>query len=155
MAAFSYIQFEKIMPLCETQEPTIEQVFACYSREEIQIHFLGSEYPVLFELMAKSRRFGSTKILDWRAITDEKTNIQFAALHLGLNDGSRYIAYRGTDDTIVGWKEDFCMGQEVVSAQLEAVAFFERVVAPELPYRIGGNSTGGHLALYIYIKLMV
>ena len=76
LAAFSYIQFEKIMPLCETQEPTIEQLFACYSREEIQIHFLGSEYPVLFELMAKSRRFGSTKILDWRAITDEQTNIQ-------------------------------------------------------------------------------
>ena len=64
--------------------------------------------------------------------------------------GSAYVAFRGTDNTVVGWKEDFNMSFETeVPAQRDAVAYAQHVAkAIDLPLIVGGHSKGGNLAAY-------
>jgi hypothetical protein len=75
---------------------------------------------------------------------------QFSAITILTGDGNSLIAYRGTDNTLVGWKEDFNMSfSAAVPAQLEAVAYLEKM-AKQIrgPLRLGGHSKGGNLAVY-------
>lgn len=84
------------------------------------------------------------------AHTDEAVTKQFAAITFLLPDGTAYVAFRGTDSTLVGWKEDFMLAFATpVPAQLEAVAYLNRV-GEDLccPLRVGGHSKGGNLAVY-------
>lgn len=98
--------------------------------------------------MALSRRFGTTALSHYRTVFDEAQATQFAAVSISLGDGRRYLSFSGTDNTIVGWQEDFCMGSEVVPAQREAVRYLEETMMPNEKYRIGGHSKGGNLAIY-------
>jgi hypothetical protein len=59
-----------------------------------------------------------------------------------------FISYRGTDDTVVGWKEDFNLSFQTVPAEAVSVIYLNRVQkATGTPVRIGGHSKGGHLAV--------
>ena len=64
-----------------------------------------------------------------------------------------FCAFRGTDDTLVGWKEDFAMAfLPVVPAQQAAAEYvqtvFTRSPGRGRPVRLGGHSKGGNLAVY-------
>ena len=76
--------------------------------------------------------------------------MQFGALTFRLSDGSLFVAYRGTDDTIVGWKEDFNMTfLSHVPAQERAAAYLNDIAARHMgPIRTGGHSKGGNLAIW-------
>ena len=65
-------------------------------------------------------------------------------------DGTAFVAFRGTDDTLVAWKEDFYMGSmRTVPAQEEAAAYLCRAAwRYEQPLRVGGHSKGGNLSVY-------
>lgn len=65
------------------------------------------QIPELGHKMAASRRFSDLTLCAYVSRTDEETQTQFSALTALLPDKTAYIAFRGTDDTIVGWKEDF------------------------------------------------
>jgi len=79
---------------------------------------------------------------------------QFSAVTYLLDDGTAYVAYRGTDATFVGWKEDFNMGFiSPVPSQQEGVKYLNTVgylAAREL--YVGGHSKGGNIAVYSAIK---
>lgn len=82
-----------------------------------------------------------------RFVPREET--QFAALTVLLGDGSAFLAFRGTDGTLVGWKEDFNLSfMDVVPAQLEAAEYIQDLAVsfPGL-LRLGGHSKGGNLAV--------
>ena len=72
-----------------------------------------------------------------------------AALTVLLEDGSAFLAFRGTDGTLVGWKEDFNLSfLDVVPAQLEAADYVQTFAAGfSGPLRLGGHSKGGNLAV--------
>ena len=61
-----------------------------------------------------------------------------------------YVGYRGTDITLLGWKEDFNMAiLDVVPAQKDAITYLNEVEQKEQkPLYVGGHSKGGNLALY-------
>ena len=67
-----------------------------------------------------------------------------------LGEGRAFVAFRGTDNTVVGWKEDFNMSFETeVPAQRDAVVYAQHVAkAIDLPLIVGGHSKGGNLAAY-------
>ena len=107
--------------------------------------------PEMLRKMADSRRFGDMKLncfVDW---LDVSRGEQFAALAIETGDGALYLSFRGTDDTLAGWKEDFelaCMPE--VPAQKKALEY-TRAVARQFPrkkLRLGGHSKGGNLAVY-------
>ncbi len=78
---------------------------------------------------------------------------QFAAFHFCLPDESHYIGFRGTDNTVVGWREDFKISYMVTEAQEHAAEYLRRVMQEmenwkDQIWRVGGHSKGGNLALY-------
>lgn len=82
---------------------------------------------------------------------DPKEEKQFAAVTFLFADSTAYAAFRGTDMTVVGWKEDFNMGFTFpVPAQEESAAYLNAVaeLLPQSPLMVGGHSKGGNLAVY-------
>lgn len=99
---------------------------------------------------AKSQRFGHTKLVHYQDQFVPLQDTQFAAVTFLLDDGSLFIAFRGTDDTLVGWKEDFNMCfQQTVPAQRLAVQYTRDIFAEySNPMRLAGHSKGGNLAVF-------
>ena len=97
-----------------------------------------------------SPRFRTVRLTEFRFKTDRVSEEQFAAMTFRLPDGSSYVAFRGTDSTVVGWKEDFNMTfLSPVPAQEEAAAYLADAAATTTgPLYVGGHSKGGNLAVY-------
>ena len=107
--------------------------------------------PEMAEKMALSRRFSSMKLDGYRACLDPEQESQFAAVTIELGDGSLYLSFRGTDDTLLGWKEDFNMAfLPTIPSQRLAVDYIRDVAGryPRRRLRVGGHSKGGNLAVY-------
>jgi hypothetical protein len=104
--------------------------------------------------LAASPRFRNIKINYYINKIDSKLEKQFAAVTYQLEEETAYIAYRGTDATVVGWKEDFNMAFTCpVPSQEEGVKYLDRI-AVKVPgeLRIGGHSKGGNIAVYSAMK---
>ena len=102
---------------------------------------------ILLQKLAESPRFKNTQLTGYSDKTTEK--MQFSAITCVLEDGTAFVAYRGTDGSVVGWKEDFELGVvKQTGAQLEAVNYLNRFARFPRQLRIGGHSKGGNLAVY-------
>lgn len=100
--------------------------------------------------VASSPRFRTTRLSDLAFKTDAAHDEQFAAMTFLLPTGESYVAFRGTDSTIVGWKEDLNMAYLCpVPAQTEALGYLLEALErhPGTVY-VGGHSKGGNLAVY-------
>ncbi len=128
-----------------------ERYFHLYTEERIQGfgHMVRNSALVLRKLQGCAR-FANAKLSKFQNIVDLDRTKQFAAMHVELEDGTVYVAYRGTDSTIVGWKENFNMTVTMpVPAQFEAVRYLEDTAGEGIaPLRLGGHSKGGNLAAY-------
>ena len=72
----------------------------------------------LLNAICCSPRYRDIKVNYYIDNVDAELEKQFSATTFILPDGTAYIAFRGTDSTIVGWKEDFNMSfQDSVPAQ--------------------------------------
>lgn len=100
--------------------------------------------------VAKTSRFQDMYVYGFEDITDDEKEIQFAAISFILPDQTVFISFRGTDNTLIGWKEDFNMCfTESIPSQVEAAKYTLKIVQTlEYPLRIGGHSKGGNLAIW-------
>lgn len=108
------------------------------------------ETETLATVAAHCARFRGIRLSNFVNRVDEKREMQFCAVTYHLPDGSLFIAFRGTDDTLVGWKEDMDLSyRDYIPAQAEAVSYTEHV-CESYPgkLRLGGHSKGGNLAIY-------
>ena len=120
--------------------------------------YLGAIIPkdviVLAETAAASERFADVKLCCFQNTVSEEYYMQFAALTFILPDNSIFVSYRGTDDSLIGWKEDFhMMFESPVPSQIKAVEYLKDV-AGRLPgdIRIGGHSKGGNLSIWASVN---
>ncbi len=152
----SFIDFDSIVPsFCESGSIPLweaaERLFERHKPEDIEMGILvPNDIVTLFRKMAEAERFKNLRLTKYISKINYDSPQQFAALTIMLPDGSYYIAFRGTDDTIIGWKEDFNMGfMTSVPSQLDAVKYVT-AVSRELTGGIilGGHSKGGNLAVY-------
>ena len=109
------------------------------------------EIVLLLRKAAESNRFRDMKLSCFADWLDHERAEQFAAMTVETGDGALYLAFRGTDDTLAGWKEDFhmaCMME--VPAQKMALHYLREVAKqfPRRKLRMGGHSKGGNLAVY-------
>lgn len=104
----------------------------------------------LLRAAAESRRFGGCSLCMYRDLLIPEQETQFAAMTFLLDDGSMFLAFRGTDNSLVGWKEDFNMTfQQTIPAQRLAVRYTRDVALEHLrPMHLGGHSKGGNLAVF-------
>lgn len=100
------------------------------------------------ELAAQSARFGELLVRDYTETLDHERSVQFAAVTFEHDGGFRFISFRGTDDTLAGWKEDFMISFTRTEAQELALDYTRDHLDPQLTNYIGGHSKGANLALY-------
>ncbi|MDR4021654.1 DUF2974 domain-containing protein, partial [Bifidobacterium sp.] len=104
-----------------------------------------------YHAIAANPRFSDIEMGAFLEQFDDGEQTQFAAVTYRLPSGTLVVAFRGTDDSLVGWKEDFNMAfQYPVPAQVTAADYLARVAAlwQNVPIVLTGHSKGGNLAVY-------
>ena len=154
-SALSYLHFGGSV----TERPDIP-----ISLRDAAVEFFEAECPEghcrvktdlsLLQAAAETERFGSTLLLQYRNILIPEEETQFAAITFLLDSNAAFVAFRGTDYTLTGWKEDFNMTfQESVPAQRLAARYVADVSARyPIPLYLGGHSKGGNLAVFSAVK---
>ncbi len=104
----------------------------------------------LLTAVMASPRYRNIRIWCYESQTNLEQEMQFAAVSFILSDEEIYVAYRGTDSTFVGWKEDLNMAfQCPIPAQESAVLYLSKICRnSKARLRVGGHSKGGNLAIY-------
>ncbi len=108
------------------------------------------EVSKLFVRAAQSVRFRDIYAAFYKNETDDAEFMQFAAVTFILPDDTLFVSFRGTDDSLVGWREDFNLSfMHPVRGQETAVEYLTEIAALYSGgIRTGGHSKGGHLAVY-------
>ena len=162
LATFAYVHFTDIVPaafdesigLADAAQAVID---ACSHDDKALARLLRDGRDLkLLEALRDSPRFSEARLSGYIDIIDDELDKQFCAMCIELPDGACHIAFRGTDSTIAGWKEDFNMGFETeVPAQASAARYLEDAsCAFPGPLWVCGHSKGGNLAIYAAVKAL-
>ena len=162
-SALSYVDLEGIMTAPDgipavSAEPQLmpvtevsDQYFTLHTQEEIKARETSTKnMPLLLPAIASSRRFQEVRLWAYENHIDEEKDAQMAAVTFFLDPHTAYVAFRGTDNTIVGWKEDFELSYlKETSGQRLAVEYLNRhFSSTDLTLYVGGHSKGGNFAIY-------
>lgn len=159
LSMICFLNFQGIVPAPGEQgSVTLEQAMEFIPTEFQGDRRLGAILPDdildMAHTAAQAPRYRDAKLFAYENIIDEEKEMQFAALTYRLSDGTLFVAYRGTDDTIVGWKEDFNMTfMSHVPAQERAADYLNQVASSHAGrIRTGGHSKGGNLAIWAAVN---
>ena len=156
LSTLSYLDYGGIIPeMVEEDAVTLSEIIdrVVDSVDENSVNYQNPFFkpiPDLFIKVAQSVRFGDVRISCYVNQVDHEHWAQFSAVVFSFHKEKHYVAFRGTDDTLAGWKEDFLMSfMDEVQAQRDAVDYLKYIV----PYfdgelYLGGHSKGGNLAVY-------
>lgn len=152
LSQLSYLKMNGIVPgFCEGEPMELPQILAHPDHDQLFTDPLyGKIHRKMFTLVCASRRYRRIKANYFVEWLEEEEEVQFAAVTFFLGETSIFVSYRGTDETLVGWKEDFNMGyMRAIPSQRRALAYLKGV-ARYAPGRmiLGGHSKGGNLAVY-------
>ena len=154
LACFSYVNLDRIPAVTRQKgielKKLVKEFKKLHTIKELEADksFIRLAPFMMFE-MAESVRFGNCVIRNYVNEIVTEAEKQFSAVEIVLDDGTSYISFRGTDDTIIGWKEDFNLSTGVVPAQERAVEYMQRISDKASGMlRVGGHSKGGNLAIY-------
>ena len=149
LSRLSYFPFEQLIK--ENEEITIEEFGKRFEQaDQTTLRILWEDDKYLIPLLGKSERFGKMIITNLENKFNKEEERQFFAVTVVMPDDTIFISYRGTDDTLVGWKEDFNMSFKAhIASQLDAAKYINDVSKKyKQKIRIGGHSKGGNLAVY-------
>ncbi len=153
----SYLKFDGMVSLVTERKKAVSlqsiKAHPDYEKLYADTRF-EKENRALFEAMLSSRRFRKVRLNCYLSLTEPGWESQFAAVTCFYEKESMYLAFRGTDETLVGWKEDFNMAfQNPIPSQLCAKKYLQLVAGryPQSLY-LGGHSKGGNLAIYAALK---
>ena len=146
LARFSYLPFKDIHI---EKIDSIENI-ASKMTELTLDKFIWKDDKEFIIKLGKTKRYKDLIVTDYKEILDIEAEKQFAAVVVWLPKGYKYISFRGTDMSLVGWKEDFNMSfMKNIPSQLEAVKYLNDIGTR---YRgkliVGGHSKGGNLSVY-------
>ncbi len=146
----SYFPFESLMKDNETV--TFKEIGERYAKLDVKtLNILWPDDVDLIPAMGSCKRFGEMKVTKYDHKIIKEKDIQYAAVTILMPDDTIYVSYRGTDSTVVGWKEDLNMTfMTHVASQIEGVKYLEQVAKEYVDKKIlvGGHSKGGNVAVY-------
>jgi len=157
LSQLAYARFEGIVPALGAEGEWLP-LRELYKAELFPSLFGGVREPALNQrlltALAASPRFRDLKLNYYEHRLDPEKEEQFAAISFLLPDGAVYAAFRGTDGSLTGWKEDFNMAfTSPVPAQLAAERYLNAVAERTGgPLLVGGHSKGGNLAFYAAMR---
>lgn len=157
LTELEYLPLEKIVPSDENGEKfvTVKEI-AEYMQEYKQELFdenpmmITQERHEVSQVIADAPRFQSLKFFGVVSVWDKDTTKQFAAVTVEVEPSVRLVIFRGTDDTLIGWKEDFLMTYSpLVAAQTDAKEYLAKQASLfDGDLMVSGHSKGGNLAIY-------
>ena len=130
---------------------TLAELFPSMQRQPVSVGFTAENDMKLLIALANSARFNALTISDYISRSDPALEMQFAAIAIHLPDGAIFVSFRGTDSSLVGWKEDCNLAFSTpVPAQAAAGQYLAMICEryPGQPLWVGGHSKGGNLAMY-------
>ena len=127
----------------------LEDIERLIPADKAEIMLIGDRiaYRRIYALAARSRRFGELTLSDYTDVRSAQPPLQFSAVCFHAQDWS-FLAFRGTDSSFSGWKEDFMISFTRTEGQSMAVQAAAAVIAPGRKWYMGGHSKGGNEALY-------
>ncbi len=161
LSQLSYLNLQGIIGKTDRKkECTLAQAakrfWQLHTEEEFEdcLSFAVRSAGVLLREMAKTRRFRDLIFRNYVNRNDLMMEEQFTALEIVLSRKESFISFGGTDDTLIGWKEDFNMCfLSPIPAQMDAKSYLESVLLGSgRKVYIGGHSKGGNLAVYSAVK---
>ena len=157
LTELEYLPLEKVVPSDENGENfvTVKEI-AEYMQEHKQELFdenpmmITEERHEVSQVIVDAPRFQSLKFFGVVSVWDKDTTKQFAAITVEVEPSVRLVVFRGTDDTLIGWKEDFLMTYSpLVAAQTDAKEYLAKQASLfDGDLMVSGHSKGGNLAIY-------
>ncbi len=153
LCQLAYLKFDGMVPDVKDDKGSVKlrEVAAHPDREKL---FADERFEKdnrrLLDGMLRGRRFANLKLNCYIDVVEKEWETQFAAVTFVLDDGTIFVAFRGTDESIIGWKEDFNMAfLESVPSQALSVKYLNMVTKRfHNEFYVGGHSKGGNLAVY-------
>ena len=154
LAELAYVDLDGIVPPDGGQVP-LSEVYQKYFSDRTEEDVLADKNvypksPLLLSGMLSGQRFSEMKLCFYESETDPEKDLQFSAVCFLPAGASPFVAFRGTDASITGWKEDFDLSYlPATGGQKKAAEYLDRVgVKLGVPFLVGGHSKGGNLAIY-------
>lgn len=157
LAQFSYFNFDGIVPGVEERKAsiTMKELSAKADKKNLfSVDWFKEELEEMFELLLTTKRFQSLRMNQFVNVIEHEKETQFSAVTFTLGDGNIFLAFRGTDNELIGWKEDFNMAYLTpVPSQTMAVEYADQIAdlyrrKRKALFYFGGHSKGGNLAVY-------
>ena len=153
LSQLCYVNLEGVVPESFDEEISIPDAYRLYRPDDIDVNkriLTFEQDNILFKKLAESRRFGDAALRGFVSSIETSEDMQFSALTYRLGDESGFLAFRGTDGTVVGWKEDFNLSfMQQTAGQERAIGYLNTAFAnDDKPIRLGGHSKGGNFAIF-------
>lgn len=153
LSQFIYLKLDGMIPTTSEKKESV-YLYEIADNLDYDKVFMDERYRKdnieLFEAMSDSKRFRRMQMNYFSDITSVLAETQFSAMTVFLEDGPTVVIYRGTDETMVGWKEDFNMifKEPVIGQSLSAMYLQQVSELFEGNYMVAGHSKGGNFAIY-------
>ena len=151
LTELTYLPFGHIVPQGDTTGIPVRLSDAMELIDRTTDFIVSNQHLQLVDELATSKRFKNIKLLNYVDECDPDVQKQFAAMTYRLSLDTYLVVFRGTDDTLIGWKEDFHMTyMDHVPAQRRAASYLQNVMKefPKGRFLVAGHSKGGNLATY-------
>ncbi len=125
---------------------TINEIGDALLAKQSNLHGMKKVAFKVLEVIKNSKRYGETLVTNYVSILDDT---QFSAMTIRYKKGECYVAYRGTDNSLVGWRENFELSYKYPTAcQKRAINYLKETIKfnDKIIY-VGGHSKGGNLAM--------
>lgn len=153
LSQFAYLKFDGMVPGIGENAEAVDLQYLLQHEDYDKLYAFKpyrENNTKLFTAMVQSNRFGNMKMKNYVNQVELERETQFSAITFQLADGIFFVAYRGTDENIIGWKEDLNLAfSDPVPGQIMSVEYLNRA-AEEFTenFYVGGHSKGGNLAIY-------
>lgn len=153
LSQFIYLKLDGLIPTTSEKKEAV-YLYEIANNLDYEKVFMDERYrknnTELFEAMVESKRFRRMKMNYFSDITSVLAETQFSAMTVFLEGGPNVVIYRGTDETMIGWKEDFNMiFKEPVTGQSLSAMYLQQVSEQlEGDFIVTGHSKGGNFAIY-------
>ena len=151
LTELTYLPFDRIVPQGDTTNIEVRLSDASELVDRTTNFTVTNQHLQLVDKLATSKRFKNLKLLNYVDEYDPDVQKQFAAMTYRLTMDVYLVVFRGTDDTLIGWKEDFHMTyMDHVPSQRRAASYLQHVMKefPKGRFMVAGHSKGGNLAAY-------
>lgn len=158
LSEISYVPLDEIVPTEPNEAITLEKAAEMFFEKNGEDFSLGAILPkeilTLFREASHSKRFSNIKLWGYVNEICLENEKQFSAIAFSCENKITYVVYRGTDDTIIGWKEDLNMALFMpIPSQQAGVKYLEDIIGrTKDKIIVSGHSKGGNISVYSALK---